>query len=408
MNSRLPALPLRLLALAGIMAAVAMTIALGVHHSQPAAANPAYGSIKLNPSSGIIIEGHKVGIPINVTTCSTPPPTYTPTATATNTATATKTSTATPITSTPTSTDTPTSTPSPTPVTFTPTNTPTRTPTETPFPGTALPSPTPKPSSVCRVGSYDVNINYDTSKLGIVTDTGTSTGSNTTTTLVDTTKSWKQNQFASSSVTLVSGGGSDGANGAQIRFVVSNTANTLTVSPAWDGFPVSAPDNTTVYNVGGITDGGWVSSGGRQLQCPIGPTYGASSAELHCITLGSADGVGGSGTLANLSVVANSRGLSFLTFNVAPANPATRVLTIEGSDIPVDVVNGARRVTLCPDASGDGRINSTDLLLIAQSQNARPGNAKYATVKDPDENLVVNSTDLQITASLANKRCIQQ
>jgi hypothetical protein len=353
------ALQLRLLGAAVIVAALAAAAVLSGGHPRHAAADPAYGVVKLNPGSGMVIQGYKVTIPVNVTTCSTAPPTYTPTATATRTATATKTSTATPITATATKTATPTKTATATPVTFTPTKTatPTKTftpsPTNTPFPGTALPSPTPNPLTVCRVGSYDVKINYDAAKLSLLTDGGTSTGGNTTTTLVDTTKTWKTNQWAGSSVTLVSGGGSDGANGAQIRKILSNSATTLTVSLAWDGFPVSAPDATTVYTIGGISDGGWVSSTGRPLQCPTGPTYGAGWAELHCVTLGAAAAVSGTGTLATLSLAANTRGLAFFTFTLPPADPSTQVLTIEGNSIPVDVSSsGARRVTLCPDSAG--------------------------------------------------------
>jgi hypothetical protein len=360
------ALQLRLLGAAVIVAALAAAAVLSGGHPRHAAADPAYGVVKLNPSSGVVIEGYKITIPVNVTTCSTPPPTYTPTATATATATATRTATVTPITATATRTDTPTSTatatatatgtrtPTITPTfTATPTKTFTPSPTNTPFPGTALPSPTPNPLTVCRVGSYDVRINYDATRFSLLTDGGTSTGGNTTTTLVDTTRAWKTNQWAGSSVTLVSGGGSDGSTGAQIRKILSNTASTLTVSPAWDGFPVSPPDATTVYTLGGITDGGWIGSTGRQLQCPVGPTYGLGWAELHCVTLGSGAAASGTGTLASLSLTANVRGLALFTFALPPADPATQVLTIEGSNIPVDVSSGgARRVTLCPDPAG--------------------------------------------------------
>jgi hypothetical protein len=393
-----------------IAAAVVGAVLISIRHSQPAAANPAYGTVKLNPQSGFIIQGYKFAVPVNMTTCSTPPPTYTPTATATKTATPTKTSTATPITFTPTRTSTPTRTPTATPVTFTPTRTWTPTVTNTPFPGTPLPSPTISPSSICRVGAYDISMNYDASKFSVTSDSGTSwtpSGTNTTTTLTDVTKVWKINQWAGSTVSLIAGAGSDGANGTQYRKVVSNTATTLTVSPAWDGFPVSLPDNTTVYSVGGLTDGGWIASTGRPLQCPTGVVYGAGTAELHCVTLGTISGAGGSGTLTNLTLAANNRGLAFFTFNMPPVNPGTEVLTIEGNAIPADVITGTRRVTLCPDGNVDGKVNSTDQLTMAQAFNKHTGDAGYTQAKDPDENGVINSTDMLIAAGEFNRKCIQ-
>jgi hypothetical protein len=412
---------IRACALVLIAAAVVGAVFMSVRHSQPAAADPAYGSVKLNPGSGFIIQGHVFAVPVNMTTCSSsaPPPTYTSTATATNTATPTKTSTATPITF------TPTSTPTATPVTFTPTRTWTPTVTQTPFPGTPLPSPTFSPSTMCRVGSYDISMNYDVTKFSVTSDGGTSTGGNTnmgcntasppvciSSTLVDTTKAWKLNAWAGSTVSLIAGAGADGANGPQYRRVLSNSATTLTVMPPWDGFPVSFPDNTTVYRVGGLTDAGWVASTGRPLQCPIGAVYGAGTAELHCVTLGTTNGVGGSGTLTNLTLAANNRGLAFFTFNVAPARPGTEVFTIEGNDIPADVVTGARRVTLCPDANVDNRVNSTDQTLMAKAFNQHGGNLTlwplYTQAKDPNEDNVINSTDLSIAAGEFNERCVQQ
>lgn len=401
------ALSLRVLVLTAIAAAIALTFLLGRSQTEHASANPAYGIVKLNPGSGFIIQGYKIGIPVSMTTCATPPPTYTPTATATKTATPTKTSTATPITNTPTATFTIT------PILATATKTFTPTITNTPFPGTPLPSPTISPSSICRVGSYDVNINYDATRFSLVTDGGTSTGGNTTTTLVDTTKTWKINQWAGSGVTLTAGGGSDGATGAQIRKVLSNSASTLIVSPAWDGFPVSPPDNTTVYVLGGLTDGGWITSTGRGLQCPLGPAYGSNWAELHCVSTGSLDGAATSGTLANLTLSANNRGLALFTFTLPPAEDGTRILTIEGNDIPADITNGARRVTLCPDTNSDGKVNSTDQLQMAQAFNQKgpplktPPDPLYTQAKDPDENGVINSTDELIAAGEFNKKCIQ-
>src|SRR4051794_5916478 len=77
----------RICAVAFLAIALSTAVAVSLRPPRPAAANPAYGSVKLNPGSGFIIQGYKFAVPVNMTTCSTPPPTYTPTATATNTAT---------------------------------------------------------------------------------------------------------------------------------------------------------------------------------------------------------------------------------------------------------------------------------------------------------------------------------
>ena len=73
-------------------------------------------------------------------------------------------------------------------------------------------------------------------------DSGTSTGSNTSTTLNDTGKSWTVNAFAGKVAVL--DGGLAGAVG-QIRKIASNTATELTVDPAWD----VTPDDTSTYRV---------------------------------------------------------------------------------------------------------------------------------------------------------------
>lgn len=72
--------------------------------------------------------------------------------------------------------------------------------------------------------------------------TGTSTGTNTTTTLNNTAKAWTTNQWANSQVRIVSGTGA-----GQIRSVASNTGTALTVSVAW----TTTPDATSVYSIEG-------------------------------------------------------------------------------------------------------------------------------------------------------------
>lgn len=75
---------------------------------------------------------------------------------------------------------------------------------------------------------------------------GTSSGSNTTTTLNDTTKSWTVNALANAfQVRIKSGTGA-----GQYRRIASNTATALTVTTAW----TVTPDATSVYVVEGDDD----------------------------------------------------------------------------------------------------------------------------------------------------------
>ena len=76
-------------------------------------------------------------------------------------------------------------------------------------------------------------------------DYGTSTGSNTSTTLNDTTKSWATNAYQNK-VLLISGGTGIG----QFREISSNTATELTISTSW----TTIPDATSEYT---ICEEGW-------------------------------------------------------------------------------------------------------------------------------------------------------
>ncbi len=70
-------------------------------------------------------------------------------------------------------------------------------------------------------------------------DSGTATGG-TTTTLVDTSKSWTTNVHAGRAITIISGTGVN-----QTGTISSNTATTLTISVAW----AVAPDATSGYRI---------------------------------------------------------------------------------------------------------------------------------------------------------------
>lgn len=128
--------------------------------------------------------------------------------------------------------------------------------------GTSYTVPTTNglPASVIEIDSCTIGESSSTARtyLGAVpyaylstpatwsNGTGQATGSQTSTTLQDTTKAWTVNQYAGATVSLTSGTGS-----GQTATVVSNTANTLTVSAAWTTTPVA---NSTVYSLIGTTN----------------------------------------------------------------------------------------------------------------------------------------------------------
>src|SRR5262249_1168250 len=124
-----------------------------------------------------------------------------------------------------------------------------------------------------------------------------------------------------------------------------------------------APAAADGYTLGIIADGGWLGSTGRSVNCPVGPTGGANYVELHCITLGSTPArPTGTGNLTSaVRFSADLRGVPnpWLTGKTPP----TSVLRIDGYYIPADILDGTRRIILCPDAAGagDGIITSADL-----------------------------------------------
>ena len=77
-------------------------------------------------------------------------------------------------------------------------------------------------------------------------DSGTSTGSNTATTLNDTGKAWTVNEHAGKALIITAGTGA-----GQFRAISSNTGSELTVDTAWE----TTPDETSAYT---ICDEGWL------------------------------------------------------------------------------------------------------------------------------------------------------
>jgi hypothetical protein len=74
--------------------------------------------------------------------------------------------------------------------------------------------------------------------------TGTSTGANTETTLVDTGKSFTTNAFVNGAVQITGGAGQ-----GQVRIIKTNTATTLTLQESW----ASIPDATSQYSIFPLT-----------------------------------------------------------------------------------------------------------------------------------------------------------
>ncbi len=69
---------------------------------------------------------------------------------------------------------------------------------------------------------------------------GNSTGSNSATTLNDTSQAWTANQWTNYLVVITSGSGS-----GQVQSITSNTAARLTVSSTW----TTIPDSTSLYKI---------------------------------------------------------------------------------------------------------------------------------------------------------------
>lgn len=251
-------------------------------------------------------------------------------------------------------------------------------------------------NTLCRLGAFDLTLNFSDPLLDIVTEGAIGT-SGTTTTLTVATATWKLDQWKGSQVHITSGPGF-----GQKRVILTNTATTLTVATPWNAPPASQPGSGSIFNIGGMSDGGFIGSSGRTVNCQL-PEYGASWAQIECFTLGSEiPGPNGAGTITNLVVRAVNRGLSTLSLT------NVQVLPIEGEPItPVDVFGGTRRVILCPDPNGDGRITSIDLGLIAQQFGKTNGQPGYTTTRDPNEDNVISSIDLGLTAQVFNKRCVQ-
>jgi hypothetical protein len=321
-RARTRVLRLALVALAALALAL-FASAIDLRREGSVAAAPGDGFLKPNPQNLTILEGHRVALPIAMTTC-------------TNTA-----------------------------------------------------------NDQCHIGAYDLTMNFDPAIFGVLLEGHIATSA-TSNTITVATATWKINQWAGAQIHLTNGPGF-----GQKRYVASNTATTITVTQPWNPPPASQPGANTIFNIGGITDAGFLGSSGRTVNC-LTATYGTGTAQLQCITLGAEiAGPTGTGNLTWLTVQANGRGISPVSLT------SVQVLEIDGDPIPVDIFNGARRVILCPDPNGDGRVTSIDLSLIAQQFGKHPGDPGYTTTRDPNEDGNISSPDLSLTAQVFNQKCVQ-
>lgn len=250
-------------------------------------------------------------------------------------------------------------------------------------------------STQCQIGAYDQTLNFDSTRLSVELQGYTAT-SGTTTTITVSTAAWKLNQWVGSTVNITNGPGF-----GQKRRVASNTATTITVTPAFNPPPASQPGAGSIFHVGGMGDGTFLGSSGRTVSC-LAPTYTASSAQLQCITLGSEiPGATGAGELGNVVFRAVNRGLASLSLT------GVQILEIDGTPIPIDVFGGARRVILCPDPNGDGKVSSIDLSQLAQQFGKTTGDPGYTLTRDPNEDGQITSIDLSLTAQVFGLKCVQ-
>lgn len=91
---------------------------------------------------------------------------------------------------------------------------------------------------IFNTGTTD-KITEDTIGVGLQ-DSGTSTGSNTSTTLKDTSKAWTTNAWATKVIIITNGTGA-----GQIRKIASNTVTEITLALAW----TTTPDASSFYSI---------------------------------------------------------------------------------------------------------------------------------------------------------------
>lgn len=165
----------------------------------------------------------------------------------------------------------------------------------------------------------------NTGENATVWERGTATGTQSTTTLQDTNKSWTTNQWVGYVVRVYSGTGEN-----QYRTVVSNTSNTLTVA-TWTSI---TPDTTTKYFIEAFEMGTFTSAAApTQTGVSTGTingsvfTAGATTGNYYPGQILSGTGVQSTTTILSPVAACYTTGL-VTTVNFASGNPSTLGITV--------------------------------------------------------------------------------
>ena len=203
----------------------------------------------------------------------------------------------------------------------------------------------------------------------LIGTSGTATGTQTSTTLQDTTKTWVVNQWAGAAVTLTGGTG-----GGQIATILSNTADTLTISTTWTTTPVAAsttyavrysvPEGTLTAKVHNTTLG--ASLGPR---ITIGELDGCRIYDLDQTMLGT---VGNGGVTGSIS-----------SSYIGQVINQFRVYTLTGSGgVPLGVAPSQYQLG-SPSGATRYKIDSTSYTTLAFSRSSSTGALTARTLNSP-------------------------
>lgn len=225
-----------------------------------------------------------------------------------------------------------------------------------------------------------------TPSIDVLTDTGTATGSQSSTTLQDTSRAWTVNEWAYVLVKIVSGTGS-----GQYRVVASNTANTLTVNTAWS----TTPDATSVYEVSGVC-AGLASAGAASTitQMAGAPAWAVNMWTTYQVRILSGTGAG------QVRTIASNTSTVLTTSTAWTTNPdTTSYFIIEPNDDALYFLGGAAVTLFKYSISG----NTWSTLTPGTARAAAPAGGMLA-------NYISNCRDLSWRAQTgpANSTTLRQ
>ena len=212
-------------------------------------------------------------------------------------------------------------------------------------------------------------------------DTGIATGTQTTTSLQDTTQSWTVNQFAGYWIRIVSGTGV-----GQIRQIVSNDTNSVTWSTIG-----TAPDATSYYSIEGFDAG--IASSATNASGVASAT--ASSIAANVLTVGgsitgsfqpgmilSGTGVGQMLFFANATcTITTSIVTVSSTTSIFPGMVMTMVSgtgTLAAGISTVISVNSATTFTISQNVTA--ALTGTNVILLSGGPGTATGTVAYASV----------------------------